>query len=334
MGIESYSTTAASNNSSPPNGWPENMAPSAVNNSARQMMADIRTWYEDAQWINYGDSFSYASTTSVSVATDLTARYPEGRRIKAVGTSTGTIFGTIASSSYSAPNTTVTATWDSGGLASESLTISAGIVVPASSGVDIAGLGGLAAFFGAGLDYDSTTKTVTSGYVSKASGGGATYEFDSSSIVTGYDYLFIGRNLIPATDAVQLWVRTSTDGGSTFDSATNSYNMASFVIRSGGTASEVFGGLGTKFVFCADDVENTAGFGGVNFMLHLVNPLSASYQVNMYGYGSLYNSSGQNAMFMATGVRATTADVDGVQFLFESGNITSGTIECWRRATQ
>jgi hypothetical protein len=36
-----WSTTAASNNSAPPDGWPEEMRPSEVNNSAREMMAAI-----------------------------------------------------------------------------------------------------------------------------------------------------------------------------------------------------------------------------------------------------------------------------------------------------
>lgn len=45
MAINLWSTTAALNNSAPPAGWPEGMAPSAVNDTARQMMADIATWY-------------------------------------------------------------------------------------------------------------------------------------------------------------------------------------------------------------------------------------------------------------------------------------------------
>lgn len=46
MPVSSWSTTPASNNSAPPNGWPEGMAPSAVNDTARQMMADIRSMYD------------------------------------------------------------------------------------------------------------------------------------------------------------------------------------------------------------------------------------------------------------------------------------------------
>lgn len=41
MPVTSYSRTAADNNASPPNGWPENMAAAAVNNCARQLMTDI-----------------------------------------------------------------------------------------------------------------------------------------------------------------------------------------------------------------------------------------------------------------------------------------------------
>lgn len=41
MPVESYSRTPSSNNSAPPNGWPEAMAPSAINDCARQMQTDI-----------------------------------------------------------------------------------------------------------------------------------------------------------------------------------------------------------------------------------------------------------------------------------------------------
>lgn len=44
--IENWSTTAASNNAASPNGWPEGMPPSGVNDSARENMAQIKTWWE------------------------------------------------------------------------------------------------------------------------------------------------------------------------------------------------------------------------------------------------------------------------------------------------
>ena len=108
MTIRSWSTTASSNNSSPPNGWPEGMAPSGVNNSARQMMADIRDTFEQLGYFDFGDTPTRVDADTFTVATDLTARYAAGKQIKLVGATTE--YGIISSSSYSAPNTTVEVT--------------------------------------------------------------------------------------------------------------------------------------------------------------------------------------------------------------------------------
>ena len=48
MAVSDWSTTPASNNAAPPNGAPEGMAPSAVNDILRKMMADIRAFYDAA----------------------------------------------------------------------------------------------------------------------------------------------------------------------------------------------------------------------------------------------------------------------------------------------
>lgn len=135
-GIEAWSTTAASNNAATPNGWPEGQAPSTVNDCARQMMASIRTWYQDVEWVPWGDTCTYVSGTSFKISgSDVTARYTVGRKVRAVGTSTGTIYGTIVASAFST-DTTVTITWDSGSLSNETLTVSLGaqnVKVPSSN---------------------------------------------------------------------------------------------------------------------------------------------------------------------------------------------------------
>lgn len=126
-GIELYSTTAANNNAAVPNGFPEGMAPSGVNDAARQMMAAIRTWYENAEFINLGHVPTYVSGTSFTVATDLTTTYQVGRRMKLVGTTPFTLYATIATSTYSSPNTTITLTMDSGTIDSSISAISVSI---------------------------------------------------------------------------------------------------------------------------------------------------------------------------------------------------------------
>ena len=132
-GIKDYSTTAANNTSIGGVSVAEGMLPSNINNALRAITADIREYYNDAQYVIYGDgdaafTIAYASATSFTIAgVDVTTFYHAGRRIKAVGSSTGTIFGTISSSSFST-NTTVNVTFDSGSLQNESLTIFVGIL--------------------------------------------------------------------------------------------------------------------------------------------------------------------------------------------------------------
>ncbi len=152
--IKSWSETAANNNSAAPNGFPEGMAPSGVNDAAREVMGAVRRWTDDSGWHNWGHTYTYASATSFTIATDVTAIYHAGRRVRAVGAGTGTIYGSISSSSYGAPNTTVNITWDSGSLANEAITISVGYLA------------------GNNLAYSiGTTQIQTQSYTSAAAGG-------------------------------------------------------------------------------------------------------------------------------------------------------------------
>lgn len=130
MPIKNYSTTPDNNNSAPPDGFPENMRPSDVNNSARQVMADIRSLAEDVEWFNWGDTVSRASNTTFKIASNVTSRYLAHRRIKCFDAST--LYATVASSSYSAPDTTVTVTTDSGNLSASLSSVALSIITPTS----------------------------------------------------------------------------------------------------------------------------------------------------------------------------------------------------------
>ena len=125
--IKDYSTTQASNTSLNSIDVNEGMLPSNLNNAIRALMKNTRDWFNDSQWIEYGDgdasyTAAYASGTSFTInGSDVTSVYHAGRRIKLTASTPGTIFGTIASSSFST-NTTVNVTWDSGSLSSEAIT--------------------------------------------------------------------------------------------------------------------------------------------------------------------------------------------------------------------
>jgi hypothetical protein len=162
-GIKDYSTTAISNTSVGGISIAEGMLPSNINNAFRAFAADTREWYNDSQWVIYGDgdgafTITYASATSFTVSgVDVTSFYHVGRRIKAIATTPGTIFGTISATTFST-NTTVTVTWDSGSLANEAVTIYVGALsktndsipelvitnakISASAAIDVTKIGG------------------------------------------------------------------------------------------------------------------------------------------------------------------------------------------------
>lgn len=78
--ISTWSPVDESNTAAPPNGWPENMQPSAVNNSARAIMGAVRRWYDtvNAQLGNFlplsgGTLTGHLNGTSISTTGPMTA---------------------------------------------------------------------------------------------------------------------------------------------------------------------------------------------------------------------------------------------------------------------
>ena len=128
-GIKDYSTTQADNTSLNGISTAEGMLPSNLNNAIRALMKNTRDFYNDAQWVEYGDgsgsyTAAYVSGTAFTInGANVTSEYHAGRRIKVyLGTTAAFRYGTISSSSFST-NTTVNVTWDSGSLANETLSV-------------------------------------------------------------------------------------------------------------------------------------------------------------------------------------------------------------------
>jgi filamentous hemagglutinin family protein len=127
--IGKYDTTAGSNSATSSNSVSvaEGMLPSNINNAFRDIMADIRQFYNSVEWIEYGDGAgtytpAYASSTSFTIAgVNVSSVYHVGRRVKVVASTPGTIYGSITAVAFST-NTTVTVAWDSGSLSDESIT--------------------------------------------------------------------------------------------------------------------------------------------------------------------------------------------------------------------
>ena len=140
--IKDYSTTQASNTTLNTINVAEGMLPSNLNNAIRALMKNTRDWFNESQWIEYGDGsgtpvITYVSATSFKVTGDnSTAHYVANRRVKVTGSATGTIYGTISSSAFdSVDATTVVVVWDSGQLSSEVLRVYSGILTPTNTSI-------------------------------------------------------------------------------------------------------------------------------------------------------------------------------------------------------
>ena len=106
----------------------EGQAPSSVNNSAREMMAQVRGIYTPAEWgwVEFSATASVASQTTIKLTGNQTTNWTAGRRWRLKSGST-TRYGSVVSSSFTA-ETTITVSVDSGSLsASHSLAALAAI---------------------------------------------------------------------------------------------------------------------------------------------------------------------------------------------------------------
>ena len=103
--IKDYSTTAANNNSASPDGMPEGMAPSGVNNSWREGKARLKRWYEDVSAVN---SLAGGTTAYTLAASRTISAYAAGDHFVAVCNATNTGASTLNVDSVGAKNIVTT----------------------------------------------------------------------------------------------------------------------------------------------------------------------------------------------------------------------------------
>ena len=127
MTVKDYSTTASSNTAINGININTGMPPSNVDNALRQYGKDIREVWNDKEFFEVGTgsgstTVTRTGNTTVTISADVTSTHHVGRRVKIVGTNTGTVFTHISVSAYSSPNTTIT--FASGTISASDSTIS------------------------------------------------------------------------------------------------------------------------------------------------------------------------------------------------------------------
>ena len=143
---------------------------------------------------------------------------------------------------------------------------------------------------------------------------------------TYFAYKIIIDNLQPVTDGTNLWMRTSTNNGSSYDSSASDYSWAVHEDRANVTKfDDTDGNAGDSKILLhpeSDSMGNASNEIGA-WEVILFNPSATNYTlVNYQGY---YHSDGSSWYSVrGGGARLSAADVDAIQFLMSSGNISIG----------
>lgn len=152
----------------------------------------------------------------------------------------------------------------------------------------------------------------------------ASLNFTTCITSTYDDYVIELVNVLPATDAADLMLRMSTDGGSSYDSGAN---YSYIRVRVSVAATATAGGTGQTSLLLYTGTKNTSTW-GIAGSIHLFSPLSTALFKQILWKATSIDSTSR-AFRDGSGAYEITTAVNAFQFLFSSGNIASGTIRVY-----
>ncbi len=163
----------------------------------------------------------------------------------------------------------------------------------------------------------------TPGLVKLASGtvSAATLDLVLTSYTAFKGLKFVLSGFRPATDGADLYMRFSTNGGSSY-LATNYKYVATESFCDAATSS-IYASSSAVAAFLAKTVGSGASF-GINAEVTLLNQAASAFIPRVRWGTTHLTSSGEVKDTTGSGVHTTAQDVDAVRFLFSAGNITAG----------
>ena len=280
---------------------------SVFNTSAYGVKVDIRNPLTDAILPGYPLNRAIATSTTVGAAAQIgfapTANLPETNVQSAV---------VLSDTNWRSANTLQQAELDALGTAS---------LMADSADTDLTVAPNAAARRGL------VAAAIAAGVTALTASSSATLDFTWSGSPKKVAFDLDG--ILPATDGAILHMLVTTDGGATWKTGTTDYSWFVGMEFHGTTNSNTYRDQeDTKIA-----VMGTVGTGnvgayetGITGELSVMNPAATS-KTNIRGTaGYLDNSGNQATAILHADYHGTTGAVNGVRFLFSSGNIASGTI--------
>jgi hypothetical protein len=147
-------------------------------------------------------------------------------------------------------------------------------------------------------------------------------------------YIVMYDDIVPATVDDVLWMRTSSNTGSSFDSSSGNYLSSGSYTHAGSTGITGVNG-GTTQIVLSDAQSNNGGGFGINSARGVIE-----FAINQSGKNFLVNNrcayidrNGNTFEWHGGGGRygfpTAPNPVDGIRILFSSGNIASGTFKLY-----
>lgn len=150
------------------------------------------------------------------------------------------------------------------------------------------------------------------------------FVFDNNTEYLAYKILIY--NLRPATDAVNLLMRTSTDGGSTYDAGASDYGWVNSNRDYTTTATSNGDGDNADTAIQLNDDGFPLGNAAneISEFEILINRAQTPRFISCIYTGVTTDAASVRYSQTGSGTRLASADVDAIRFLMSSGNITSG----------
>lgn len=153
----------------------------------------------------------------------------------------------------------------------------------------------------------------------------ATIDFTLSSSYKSFEIRCI--SVVPSTDNVGMWIRISTDGGSTFLSGASDYAYQRSIL-SGTTYTGTLTATDSKIAVVDAGVGTGTGR-YCNTIISVFEPSISSMYKNIAAKQYVYRSDAAYQIREINGVYLSNTAVNAIRILMSSGNIASGTFELW-----